>query len=54
MDDALTQALAQQRGSDPYNSLPEAVRQYYSRAEWLCLSDSQKANLIQTETEPDE
>lgn len=39
--------------SDPYQELPECVRQYYSHAEWMCLSDDQKTNLIQTETEPE-
>lgn len=53
MADALTQALARRQATDPYEDLPEAIRQYYSRAEWLVLTDDQKANLIQTETEPD-
>lgn len=39
--------------SDPYLDVPECIRQYYSREEWLCLSDAQKTNLIQTETEPE-
>lgn len=39
--------------SDPYDELPEAIRQYYSRQQYLWLSDEQKANLIQTETEPE-
>lgn len=39
--------------ADPYEELPECVRQYYSRAEWMCLSDREKTNLIQTETEPE-
>ncbi len=39
--------------SDPYEQLPEAVRQYYSRSEYLWLSDGQKAHLIENETEPE-
>jgi len=30
-----------------------AIRQYYSRAEYMCLTDEQKINLQRTETEPD-
>ena len=39
--------------SDPYEELPEPVRQYYSRQDYLWLTDEQKAHLIQTETEPE-
>lgn len=42
-----------QHPSDPYLEVPECIRQYYSRDEWMCLSDAQKNNLIQTETEPE-
>ncbi len=38
---------------DPYDELPDSVRQYYSRQEYLWLTDQQKADLIQTETEPE-
>ena len=37
----------------PYEQLPEAIRQYYSLQEYLWLSDGQKANLMQEETEPE-
>lgn len=47
MDESLATA------SDPYDQLPEAIRQYYSRNEYLWLSDDQKAHLIETETEPE-
>lgn len=53
MADVLTQALAQRQATDPYDNLPEAIRQYYSRAEWMALSGDQKANIFQLETEPD-
>ena len=53
MVDALTAALALHQQPDPYDQLPEAIRQYYSRAEYLCLSDWEKCNLEQLETEPD-
>ncbi len=39
--------------SDPYDQLPEAIQQYYTRSEYLWLSDAQKATLIQSETEPE-
>lgn len=48
--DLIPQAI---RRADPYSDLPVAIRQYYSPAEYMCLSDAEKAALIQTETEPD-
>ena len=36
-----------------YAMLPECIRQYYSEREYLYLSESEKANLQQTETEPE-
>lgn len=39
--------------SDPYDQLPECIRQYYSRSEYLWLSDDQKAHLIESECEPE-
>lgn len=39
--------------SDPYDQLPDCIRQYYSRAEYLWLSDAQKAALIEQECEPE-
>ena len=36
-----------------YAMLPECIRQYYSEREYLCLSENEKANLQQTETEPE-
>lgn len=53
MVDALTQSLAASSDKDPYELLPICVRQYYSREAWLWLSDQQKNELIQTETEPE-
>lgn len=40
-------------GSDSYDQLPECIRQYYSRNEYLWLSDDQKAQLIEQECEPE-
>lgn len=51
MDDDLQHQLHQT--ADPYDQIPLAIRQYYSLAEYMCLTDSQKNTLIQTETEPD-
>ena len=53
MVDVLTQSLAPSSDEDPYLQLPICVRQYYSRDAWLWLSDDEKTNLIQTETEPE-
>lgn len=36
-----------------YAKLPEAIRHDLSHREWAWLSDAQKANLMQTETEPE-
>lgn len=38
---------------DPYDELPEAIQQYYSRNDYLWLTDAQKTALIQDETEPE-
>lgn len=54
MVDDLIQALAQHHPTaSPYEQLPMAIRQYYSEAEYMFLTDDQKAHLQQTETEPD-
>lgn len=49
----MADVLTHQTATDPYDNLPEAIRQYYSRAEYMALSGDQKANIIQLETEPD-
>lgn len=36
-----------------YAELPVCVAQYLTPREYLWLSDAEKANLIQSETEPD-
>lgn len=38
---------------DAYLSLPTGIRQSYSRAEYLWLSDAEKSTLVQRECEPD-
>lgn len=45
----LEQALAPK----DYEALPECIKAQLSVKEWLWLSDAEKANLIQSETEPD-
>ena len=40
--------------SSEYERLPECIRQYYTEKEYLWLSEQQKADLQQSETEPDE
>lgn len=42
-----------QTPTDPYDALPDSIKQYYSRSEYLWLTDSQKATLQQDETEPE-
>lgn len=37
----------------PYQQLPESIRMVVTEREYLFMSDSQKADLIQTETEPE-
>lgn len=37
----------------PYQQLPESIRMVVSEREYLFMTDSQKANLIQTETDPE-
>ena len=43
----------QQTDADPYDQLPECIRQYYSRNQYLWLSDEQKARLTESECEPE-
>ena len=50
MDDGLSIQTDQ---ADPYDELPECIRQYYSRSEYLWLPDALKAELIEMETEPE-
>lgn len=45
--------ISQQNNGDDYESLPEAVRQYYTREEYLWLSDEEKADLVRANTEPE-
>ena len=39
--------------SDEYDALPEPIKLYHTREQWLWLSDMEKARLIQDETEPE-
>jgi len=36
-----------------YEELPECIRQYYTESQYLWLSDEEKRDLIQTETQPE-
>ena len=38
---------------DDYDRLPQAIRDVYARHEYQWLTESQKASLIQIETEPE-
>jgi hypothetical protein len=50
MNPVLAETLA---GKDPYDDLPVSIKHYYTRTEYLWLSDLEKATLVQRETEPD-
>lgn len=36
-----------------YEELPDAIRAIYTEKEWLWLSGTEKATLVQRETEPE-
>jgi len=40
-------------GNKRYDELPEAIKGMYSLKEYMWLSDRDKNNLVQSETEPD-
>lgn len=44
---------AKRLAADPYLQLPEGIRGAVSRKEYLWMTDSQKAGLIDAETEPE-
>lgn len=46
-------APASPEDADPYYSLPAAIRVAISRREYQFMTDSQKARLIDDETEPE-
>lgn len=37
---------------DAYDELPESIRMYMDRREWMWLSDKEKHELVATECEP--
>ena len=37
---------------DAYDNLPESIRMYVTRNEWMWLSDREKHELVATECEP--
>lgn len=45
--------LADAMAPQQYEELPECIKDQYSVREWLWLSDTEKARLIQNETEPE-
>lgn len=36
---------------DPYDELPDCIRINMTKQQWMWLSDAEKANLVQRETE---
>lgn len=45
--------LEQAMSTKEYDDLPVCIKDQFSAKEWLWLSDSEKARLIQNETEPE-
>ena len=52
MNPIIEQLIAQDRSA--YNDLPEVIRGIVSDKEWRYLTDRQRADLIRSETEPEE
>lgn len=40
-------------GNRTYDQLPRSIKDQHTFEEWMWLGDTDKANLIQNETEPD-
>jgi hypothetical protein len=53
MDDDSLPLTTSVDSDDPYNQLPECLQQYYTREQYMWLSDAEKGRLEQTETEPE-
>ena len=53
MEHDLTPQTTRMHQPDDYDRLPTAIKQYYSRSEYLWLTDEQKTTLQRDETEPD-
>jgi len=39
--------------TDDYDSLPEAIRQFYTKQQWEWMTDDQKKSIVQDNTEPE-
>ena len=48
----ISEALAE-NAQDDYEQLPEPIKMLYTRVEYLWLSDSEKAGIVQRECEPE-
>lgn len=49
----MSEQIIPDQETSEYDELPEAVRQYYSQREYLWLTEHQKQQLLQDETEPE-
>ena len=45
--------MPEELGQDDYDALPEPIKLSYTRAEFMWLSDAEKANLVTMECEPE-
>ena len=52
MNPIIEQLISQDRSA--YQDLPEIIRGIVSEREWRYLTDNQRADLIRSETEPEE
>lgn len=52
MNPALAAALDESRQGD-YTDLPDCIKAYVTPMQWAYMTDTQKADLIRAETEPD-
>lgn len=48
----ISEALAE-NAQDDYEQLPEPIKMLYTRVEYLWLSDTEKAGIVQRECEPE-
>lgn len=48
----ISEALAE-NAQDDYEQLPEPIKMIYTRVEYLWLSDTEKAGIVQRECEPE-
>ncbi len=53
MNPVLAAVLRPNPEQGDYDDLPPAIQQYYTPREWSFMTDSQKADVVRSNTEPD-